>query len=455
MSLGNRRPRALSRGRGLAFADRSQEPEPASAPRSVEPRASAAASSDSAALRPRARCVVFGGGPYVLRLIALMARQSLPAVDWVLVATRPDPLSAVAHRARQDLRAAQPEWTVSDTLDADAACAGADAIVVLIRVGGLRAREWDESFPARHGLVGDEGVGIGGMANAWRTLPAIDDLARRIRAGAPRAFVFNLTAPLGITTRAFLDCGLATLGVCELPRTTRDALGPADPQADPLDYGGLNHLGWFWPRDTAGHALLEDAIGRGLVDRATCERFGAAPLSYYYDVYDPDAAARLGRSRPPGRARRLGALRDGILEALRDQPAAVGDRIGERPTPWFEHALVPALTAALRREPHETVGNIANASSWAGLGDRVVVEHRVRCHAGAIEALTPGTPPAPVVEFLARVGASEQFLYDAARGRDRDLLARAIAAQPLPIGAGQIAGILADVTVEPQVWGAP
>ena len=292
--------------------------------------------------------MVLGGGPYVLRLIALMARESLPAIDWMLVATRPDALSAVARRARQDLLVAQPEWTVTDTLDADAACAGADAIVVLIRVGGLRAREWDESFPARHGLVGDEGVGIGGMANAWRTLPVLDDLARRMHAGAPRAFVFNLTAPRGITTRALLDHGLAALGVCELPRTTRDALGPVDPLAESLDYGGLNHLGWFWPRCAAGHALLEDAIRRGLVDRATCDRFGAAPLSYYYDVYDPEAAARLGRSRAPGRARRLGALRDGILDALRDQPATVAERIGGRPTPWFEHSLVPALAAALR-----------------------------------------------------------------------------------------------------------
>ncbi len=399
--------------------------------------------------------MVLGGGPYVLRLIALMARQSLPAIDWVLVATRPDPLRAVVHRARQDMRSAQPDWTVRDTLNADAACAGADAIVVLVRVGGLRARAWDESFPARYGLVGDEGVGVGGMANAWRTLPVIDDLARRIHARAPRAFVFNLTAPLGITTRAFLDRGLATLGVCELPRTTRDALGQGDPQTDPLDYGGINHLGWFWPRAAAGHALLEDAAGRGLVDRATYDRFGAAPLSYYYDVYDPDAAERLGRSRPPGRARRLGALRDGILDALRGQPATVGDRLVDRPTPWFEHALVPALTAALRREPHETVGNIANASSWAALAKRVVVEHRVRCHAGVVAALAPGSPPAPVVEFLTRIAASEQLLYDAARGRDPDLLAKAIAAQPLPIADGQIPGIVADVMAEPQAQGSP
>lgn len=398
--------------------------------------------------------MVFGGGPYVLRLIALMARErGLPAIDWTLVATQPAALKAIADRARADLRATQPGWTVLDTLDPDIALAGAHAIVVLVRIGGLRAREWDESFPARHGLVGDEGVGIGGMANAWRTLPVFDGLACRIHACAPRAFVFNLTAPLGITTRVLLERGLATVGICELPQTTRDALDRSG-GVETLDYGGLNHLGWFWPRTAAGHALLDHAVGRGLVERATYDHFGAAPLSYYYDVYDPAAAMRLGRSRLADRARTLSGLREGILHALREQPASVAHRIDQRPTPWFEHALVPALATAMRGEPHDTFGNLGNRASWSGLSTHAVVEHRLRTQMGTVTALPPGAPPPRVVEFLARVSASEQLLYRAACQRDHGLLAEAIAAQPLPIRSDQIPEIIADLIAAPGATGS-
>lgn len=122
----------------------------------------------------------------------------------------------------------------------------------------------------------------------------------------------------------------------------------------------------------------------------------------------------------------------------------------ERPTPWFEHALVPALAAACRGESHETFGNIANESSWAGLPERAIVEHWVRCREGSIEALAPSTPPAPVAEFIARVAASEHLTYEAARGRDRDMLTAAIAAQPLPIRLEQIPAIIADLVSEPR-----
>ena len=419
-----------SRGRGLEFAD---------PPRSAG----------------RMRCVVFGGGPYVLRLIALMARErGLPAIDWTLVATRPGPLKTVADRARRDMCVTHPEWTVLDTLDPHRALAGADAIIVLVRVGGLGAREWDESFPVRHGLIGDEGLGIGGMANAWRSVPVLDDLARRIRTRAPSAFVFNLSAPLGITTRVFLDHDLATVGICELPQTTRDAFGPRGHGVDLLDYGGLNHLGWFWPRAAAGHALLENAVGLGLVERATYDRFGAAPLSYYYDVYDSEAAMRLGRSRPSGRAQALAQLKEGIHHALLNQPAAVAGRIEERPTPWFEHALVPALAAALRREPHEMFGNLANPTSWAGLPAPAVVEHRLRTDTGLVIGTPPGAPPPRVAEFLVRISASEQLLSRAAHQRDQHLLAEAIAAQPLPIRAARIPEMITDLMSTPGASGA-
>lgn len=230
-------------------------------------------------------------------------------------------------------------------------------MALLIRVGGLEARARDETFPRRWGLVGDEGLGPGGMANAWRTVPELAKVARTIRAVARRARVLDLMAPLGITTRLLAEQGLDAIGLCELPLATLEQwLGRVGVAADEPTwrYGGLNHLGWFWDLESNGVDLLrrlaETPMGVGgaaPVDRATLERFGAAPLRYYYDVFDPDTARRHGLARAPGRARELMALSETMIQHYAADPGATFDEEHARPTPWLDRAVAPIASALL------------------------------------------------------------------------------------------------------------
>ena len=54
-----------------------------------------------------------------------------------------------------------------------------------LRVGGMAARREDEYLGKRHGLVGQETTGVGGMAKALRTIPVILGIARHMRELAP------------------------------------------------------------------------------------------------------------------------------------------------------------------------------------------------------------------------------------------------------------------------------
>ena len=199
----------------------------------------------------------------------------------------------------------------------DDALSGAAAVVLLIRVGGMAARARDEELPTRYGLVGDEGVGVGGMANAWRTLPVLDRVADRIAACAPGAAVLNMMAPLGVTTRLLVERGHRAVGLCELPAVTLARWTHASGSTQPLCYAGMNHLGFWWSPDmrAEAHPVLRAAIESGEVPRELARQYDAAPLHYFVDVFAAPGRKRMRRARelaahhPAGRAVRAAPRR--------------------------------------------------------------------------------------------------------------------------------------------------
>ncbi|MCC6555612.1 MAG: hypothetical protein IT372_21835 [Polyangiaceae bacterium] len=428
------------------------------------------------------RIVVAGGGAFAPALCEALARApGMPPLDVRLVARRAGRLAVIAAHAARIVSPIRPDFRVTAAASFDAALPGAAAVILMIRALGPRARDHDERFPRAFGLVGDEGLGPGGIANAFRTLPVLEGLAAAIHARAPAARVLNLVAPLGITTRLLLDAGLDAAGLCELPLVTLEAFARATapvnamsaPVSSPgdvgLHYAGLNHLGWFWQAgrgtepDTEtepesetesesesesesvtgtgaiGRRVLDRAARAGLVDADVLARFGAAPLHYYYDVFDPAAARRLGRARDPGRARRLEALSDRLVAHYVEAPGAPAPAAAERPTPWLDRALAPALAALLAGAPHRGFANIRNGGLIPELPPDVVVELPAEIGPAGFRPHRPGAalPPA-VARFLVAAARAEYLAYRAALARSPALVAGAIAALPLPIAPADV-----------------
>ena len=362
------------------------------------------------------RVTILGGGVYTPRLCALLADALQGPLRIVLHGRRLERVDVLAQAAR--VRSAAPAVEICATTDRERALDGADAVVLLVRVGGFAARAHDERFPQAFGLVGDEGLGVGGLANGWRTVPYLAELVADVRRRCPTAFVANLMAPLGMTTAVLHDAGLDTLGICELPAVTRATLGHGPGEGR---YGGLNHLAWFWdlPR-----------------------RPGVHPLKYQARVFG-------GAPPPLGRAEALAELDTAIFEALRGQPGALPSAEQARPTPWFEHALVPMLAARLGSAgTYEGFANVPNANLVPGLPPEQIVEVEVSLTGLRLATRASGPLPPEVRPLLDAVARAERLGLAAARVRSLAGLRVAIGALPHTLTQAHI-GALAELAAAP------
>jgi hypothetical protein len=61
----------------------------------------------------------------------------------------------------------------------------ADYVTTQLRVGHMEARRRDEYLGLRHGLIGQETTGVGGMGKALRTIPVILKIAQDIEVAKP------------------------------------------------------------------------------------------------------------------------------------------------------------------------------------------------------------------------------------------------------------------------------
>src|SRR5438067_5070075 len=258
--------------------------------------------------------IVGAGSTYTPEVIdGLIRLRDLVHVDDLALCDvdegRPAVLTGMTRRMLD--RAGHPA-RIAPTTRLDEAVEGADVVLVQIRVGGQAARMVDESVPLACGCIGQETTGFGGLAKALRTVPVVLDIAERVRALAPGAWIVDFTNPVGIVTKALLDEGHRAVGLCSaamiFQRHFAKVLG-VDPQRLELDHLGLNHLTW----EVGVRLDGDDALSRLLdaehverVARATglpadlVARLGTVPSYYLHYFYEHDLVVdeqRHSRSR--------------------------------------------------------------------------------------------------------------------------------------------------------------
>ena len=402
--------------------------------------------------------VVGGGSTYTPELVDGIGRLQdvLPVEELVLVDPAADRLELVGALGRRILaRLGHPGRLVTMT-ELEPALEGVDAVLLQLRVGGQAARLQDETWPLECGCVGQETTGAGGLAKALRTVPVVLDIAERVRAAAPDAWIIDFTNPVGIVTRALLQEGHRAVGLCNVAigfqRTFADHLGVA-PERVELDHVGLNHLTWERRVSVDGVDRLPELLAAHGPDIAESlelplgllHTLGVVPSYYlrYFYAHD-EVVAELRTSE--ARAARVAAIEQELLELYADPTLdEKPDLLMQRGGAYYSEAAVQLAAALLGRQdgPSTQVVNLRNDGTLPFLPDDAVIEVPATVDGSGVRAL-----PVPALEplyagLVAAVTSYEHLALDAALRGGYDRVFEALLAHPL-VGQVDLAHGLTD-----------
>ena len=421
---------------------------------------------------------ILGGGgfrvPYVYQ--ALLQDAGSPRIDEVsLYDTDAGRLDSMA-RVLAELAAGHPDAPkVTATPVLDEAVEGSDFVFTAIRVGGLVGRTCDERVALDLGVLGQETTGPGGIAFGLRTIPVMLDIARRVRALAPQAYVINFTNPAGMITEAMQSVlGDRVLGICDTPsgmgRRVAAALG-LDASRVEFDYVGLNHLGWMRAVrhqgvDVLPQLLGDDALLGGLEEgmvfgREWLRDLGLIPNEYlYYYYFNRDAVRSVletGQTRGEflldqqtaffdqvARSTGSGAVdlwhgtvasrnASYMAEAKGAAPetAAEGGIVADPEDLGYAKVAVGVMAAISRNESVTMILNVRNGSTIAALPPDAVVEVPATVDATGVRPLTVRPPDLHQSGLMQQVKAVEQLTVIAAATGSRADALKAFALHPL------------------------
>ncbi|MEG0288849.1 MAG: 6-phospho-alpha-glucosidase [Carnobacterium sp.] len=160
------------------------------------------------------------------------------------------------------LKEQAPEIDFSYTTDPEEAFTDMDFCMAHIRVGKYAMREQDEKIPLKHGVVGQETCGPGGIAYGMRSIGGMLEIIDYMEKYSPDCWMLNYSNPAAIVAEAcrVLRPTAKVLNICDMPvgtlRRMSQIIGK-QPEDLEVRYFGLNHFGWWTSvKDKEGHEYL-------------------------------------------------------------------------------------------------------------------------------------------------------------------------------------------------------
>ena len=428
--------------------------------------------------------VIGGGSTYTPELINgfLERISTLPVSELWLMDIDTTRLDIVGGFAQRMVEAKGKPFKVVLTADLRSAVQDVSYVITQLRVGQMPARVADEYLGLRHGLIGQETTGVGGMAKALRTIPVILKIAAELREfGAPGALLANFTNPAGLVTQALQKYApdVASVGVCNVAITTKmgiiDSLkelkgSAVTPERTQLNTLGLNHLSWhrsftvdgeeIWPQVFEAHLSDLRSDPEPEWDPRTIEVLGMMPNYYLQYFYHTDHKLDSQHKWPPSRGEEVIQIEKGLLRqyadpALVEPPAELMLRGGA----YYSTVATQLLNAHYNDLGETHVVNTAHAGAVPGWPADWVLEMPCRIDRSGIHPLPADPLPTVCYGLLAQVKSYELLTVEAAVHGDRDAAFQALLAHPLGPDADRVQAVLDDMLEThraylPQFWKA-
>lgn len=429
------------------------------------------------------KVAVFGGGStYTPELVSgFLARlEKFPLDELWLMDIDKERLDIVGGFAQRMVAAKGSPFKVILSTDQRESVKDADYVTTQLRVGHMEARRRDEYLGLRHGLIGQETTGVGGMGKALRTIPVILSIARDMQQlSKPGAMLVNFTNPAGLVTQALSQYAPQTpsVGVCNVPITAKMSIlerleqsvgHKIDPDHAELKTLGLNHLSWHrgftvegedvWPQIIEGYIASLKAEEHPEWDPRTIEVLRMIPNYYLQYFYHTDKKLKSQEKWPPSRADEVIEVEKDLLRqyadpALNEPPADLMKRGGA----WYSTVATQLLTAHYNDAGETHIVNIRNGGAVKEWPADWVLEMPAMVRNSGITPIPTEPLPAGQFGLIAAVKAYELLTVEAAVHGDREAAYQALLVHPLGPKADKVQAVLDDMLEThrdylPQFW---
>lgn len=413
--------------------------------------------------------VIGGGSTYTPELVnGFLARlDSFPLTELWLMDIDKERLDIVGGFAQRMVAAKGAPFKVVLSTDQRSAVAGASYVTTQLRVGMMAARRRDEYLGRRHGLIGQETTGVGGMGKAMRTIPVLLDVAKDMRETAPGALLVNFTNPAGLVTEALQRYApdVPSVGVCNVPITTKmeilehigEQIGEEiDPARAQLETLGLNHLSWhrgfyldgedIWPRVLDGFIRELKAQSEPEWDVPLIETLRMIPNYYLQYYYYTGKKLHAQDKWPPSRAEEVIEVEKDLLRQYADPDLVEPpDDLMKRGGAYYSTVATQLLNAHYNDLDEVHIVNTRHNGAVRGWPADWVLEMPCRVRRAGIQPIAAEPLPQVCFGLLAQVKSYEILTVEAAVHGDRQAAYQALLASPLGPSADQAPAVLDDM----------
>ncbi|WP_334075924.1 MULTISPECIES: 6-phospho-beta-glucosidase [Paenibacillus] len=414
--------------------------------------------------------VIGGGSSYTPELVEGLIKGygEMPVSElWLVdIEEGKHKLDIVGNLAKRMVKKSGLPIEVHLTLDRRAAIQGADFVTTQMRVGLLEARKLDEHIPLRHGVIGQETTGPGGMFKALRTIPVILEICRDIEELAPHAWMLNFTNPAGMVTEAVTKYSrVKTVGLCNSPINFKKFLAEefATPESRVLpEFVGINHLHWVTSALVDGKEVLPELLrGKKEYSATNVPTLGWDPqflqslsaiptyyLKYYYMTTEMLNEQIASLEKDGTRAEIVSRVEKELFklyadESLEEKPKQLEQRGGA----YYSEAAVHLMQSLYTGRNDIQTLNVPNGGIYDFLPADASIEINCVVTAGGPIPLTPQHVPQHIKGLLHAVKTYESLAIDAAVSGDRGLALQAMVHHPL-VPSVSTAKLLLDEMLE-------